>query len=202
KQWELDEQNLQKDLERSKEKLEEKIALLEAKIAEITNDINNSKSSLYGWLSENYPNWENTIGKVVDKNVLFNSALNPRFTEKSNHFYGVEIDLNEINKTVKTVADYEKEKIEFEEQIQALKKEIAELYTKLEDNKGKLKTKYQPKIREKKDAIRGNEYKIEQAKSKLSETIIKRDELKANAETERKTQLESIEIEIDKATET
>src|SRR5690606_16160232 len=71
KQWELDEQNLQKDLERSKEKLEEKIALLEAKIAEITNDINNSKSSLYGWLSENYPNWENTIGKVVDKNVLF-----------------------------------------------------------------------------------------------------------------------------------
>ncbi|MCZ2101000.1 MAG: ATP-binding protein [Chitinophagales bacterium] len=201
KQWELDEQNLQKDLERSKEKLEEKIALLEAKIAEITNDINNSKSSLYGWLSENYPNWENTIGKVVDKNVLFNAALNPHFTEKSNHLYGVEIDLNEINKTVKTVADYQKEKADFEQQIQTLKNEIAELYTKLEDNKGKLKTKYQPKIREKKDAIRGNEYKIEQAKSKLSETIIKRDELKANAETERKTQLENISLEIDKAIE-
>ncbi|MCZ2222684.1 MAG: ATP-binding protein [Chitinophagales bacterium] len=201
KQWELDEQNLQKDLEHSKEKLEEIITSLEAKIAEITNDINNSKSSLYGWLSENYPNWENTIGKVVDKNVLFNSELNPRFTEQSNHFYGVEIDLNEINKTVKTVADYEREKTEFEEQIQALKKEIAELHSKLEEDKGKLKTKYQPRIREKKDTIRGNEYKLEQAKSKLSETIIKRDDLIANAEKERKIQLESIKIEIDKAIE-
>jgi|26BtaG_2_1085354.scaffolds.fasta_scaffold01196_4 hypothetical protein len=202
KQWEIDEQNLQKDLERNKEKAEEKIASIEAKIAEITNDISNSKSSLYGWLTENYPSWENTIGKVVDKNVLFNSALNPRFTEKSNHFYGVEIDLNEINKTVKTIADYEREKAEFEEQIQTFKKEIAGLYSKLEEDKGKLKTKYQPKIREKKDAIRENEYKLEQVKSRLSGTIVKRDELKTNAETERKTQLENISAEIDKATET
>lgn len=202
KQWELDEQNLQKDLNRNKEKAEEQIASLETKITEITNDIDNSKSSLYGWLTENYPNWENTIGKVVDKNVLFHSALNPRFSEKSNHFYGVEIELNEINKTVKTVADYEREKAELEEQIQILKKEIAGLYSKLEDDKGKLKTKYQPKIREKRDTIRGNEYKLEQAKSKLSESIVKRDELKANAEKERKTKLESIEIEIEKATET
>lgn len=202
KQWEIDEQNLQKDLERSKEKSEEKIVILETKVAEITSDINNSKSSLYGWLTENYPNWEKTVGKVIDKNVLFSSALNPRFTEKSNHFYGVEIDLEEINKTVKTVADYEKDKTELNEQIQILKNEISELYLKLESDKGKLKTKYQPKIRERKDIIRGNEYKLEQAKRKHSEVIIKRDELKINAETERKNQLEIIGAEIDQATET
>jgi predicted nucleic acid-binding Zn-ribbon protein len=160
KQWELDEQNLQKDLERNRERLEEKIANLEKKVVEIETDINNSKNSLYGWLTENYQNWEATLGKVIDKNVLFNSALNPRFIEKSNNFYGVEIDLDEINKTVKTVADYEKEKTELNEQIQNFKQEISALYSKLEDDKGKLKTKYQPKIREKKDLILENDYKI------------------------------------------
>jgi len=202
KLWDLDDQNLLKDLERSKEKLEEKIVILETKVAEITNDINNSKTSLYGWLTENYPNWEYTVGKVIDKNVLFNSALNPRFTEKSNHFYGIEIDLNEINKTVKTVADYEKEKTKLNEQFQLLKDEISALYLKLEDDKGKLKVKYQPKIREKKDIILGNEYKLEQAKRKYSEAVIKRDELKINAENERKNKLENIGAEIDHATET
>ena len=201
KQWELDVQTLQKDLERRKETLEEKIAALETKVAEISKDIANSKSSLYGWLNDNYPNWENSIGKVIDKSVLFQSDLNPRFAEKSNHFYGIEIDLNEINKTVKTVADYEKEKTELIEQIQTLKKEILDLYSKLEVDKGKLKAKYQPKIREKKDIIRGNEYKLEQAKIKHSVAVIKRDELKMNAETERKNQLENIEAEIDQATE-
>jgi len=201
KQWELDEQNLQKDLDRNKEKLEEKIANLEKKIVEIETYINNSKNSLYGWLTENYPDWEKSIGQVIDKNVLFNSALNPRYVEKSNNFYGVEIDLDEINKTVKTVADYEKEKTELNEQIQTLKKEISALYLKIEEDKGKLKTKYQPKIREKKDLIRENDYKLEQAKSKFSETTIKLNEQKDKAETERKTQLENIDIEIDKATE-
>jgi len=201
KQWELDEQNLQKDLERSKEKLEGKIANFEEKVVEIETNINNSKSSLYGWLTENYQNWESTVGKVIDENVLFNFALNPRFIEKSNNFYGVEIDLNEINKTVKTVADYEKEKTELNEKIQTLKKEIYTLYSKLEDNKTKLKDKYQPKIRERKDFIRGNNYKLEQAKNKHPETTIKFNELKINAETERKKQLESVDAEIDKATE-
>ena len=201
KQWELDEQNLLKDLERKKEKLEEKIATLENRVVEIATYINNSKDSLYGWLTEKYSNWEKSIGQVIDNSVLYNSALNPRFIEKSNNFYGIEIDLDEINKTVKTVADYEKEKTEFNEQIQTLKKEISALFSKFEDDKGKLKTKYQPKIREKKDLIRGNDYKLEQAKSKHSESAIKLNDLNEKASIERKNQLESIETEIDKATE-
>jgi hypothetical protein len=91
-------------LERNKEKLEEKIANFEKKVTETETYINNSKDSLYGWLTENYPNWNKTIGKVIDeKNVLFNSSLNPKLVENSNNFYGIEIDLDEINKTCVTV---------------------------------------------------------------------------------------------------
>jgi len=202
KQWELDEQNLQKDFDRNKEKLDEQITTLEAKIIEIESRIINSKDSFYGWLTDNYQNWENSIGKVIDdKNVLFNSSLNPRLAGDSGNFYGIEIDLNEINKTVKTVTDYETEKEELNAQIQTIKKNISELLEKLEDDKEKLKKKYQPKIREKKDAGRENEYRFEQANKKHSETSIKLNELKDKAQKERINQLENIEIEIDKAAE-
>ncbi len=202
KQWELDEQNLQKDFDRNKEKLDGQIDTLETKIAEIESYISNSKDSFYGWLTDNYPNWEKSIGKVIDdKNVLFNSSLNPRLAEQSGNFYGIEIDLNEINKTVKTVADYETEKEDLNTQIQSFKKNISELLGKLEEDKEKLKKKYQPKIREKKDAIRENEYLFEQTDKRQLETTVKLNELKDKAQTERDNQLKNIQTAIDNATE-
>ena len=78
---------------------------------------------MYGWLTEQYPDWENTIGKVIDdKNVLFNTSLSPKLSGKTDNFYGVEIDLNEISKTVKTVADYENEKVELQEKVEGIRK--------------------------------------------------------------------------------
>ena len=202
KQWELDEQNLQKDFNRSKEKIDEQIAELEKQIAEIESYINNSKDSLYGWLTANYPYWETTIGKVIDdKNVLFNPSLNPRLVEKSGNLYGVEIDLSEINKTVKTVRDYETEKSELSGQIRLLKKNISELSVKSDEDREKLKRKYQPKIREKKDAIRENEYRFEQSKIKHSEVAVKLNDLKNKAKTELANQLEHIDAEIGKTAE-
>ena len=202
KQWELDEQSLQKDFNRNKEKLDEQVATFETGIIEIESYITNSKDSLYGWLTDNYSNWEKSIGKVIDdKNVLFNSSLNPCLAGDSCNFYGIDIDLSEINKTVKTVTDYETEKEELNAQIQTFKKNISELLEKLEDDKERLKRRYQPKIREKKDAVRENEYRFEQAGRKHSETTIKLNDLEDKAQKERVNQLENIEIEIDKSTE-
>jgi len=84
-------------------------------------------------LNENYPDWDKTIGKVIDeKNVLFNPSLNPRLREKSDNFYGIEIDLNEISKTVKTVTDYESDKNNLSGQVQILKQSILDLSRQLE----------------------------------------------------------------------
>jgi hypothetical protein len=202
KRWELDEQNLQKDLERNKNDITAKIASVEENIFEKESYINNSQDSLYGWLTQNYPNWEKTIGKIIDeKKVLFNSALNPCLAEKSNNFYGVEIDLDEIDKTVKTIADYEAEKTELDVKIQQFKQSIIELSANLEIDKDKLKRKYNPEIRKRKNAIDEIEYRFEQSKRKHSETSIKIIELKNNAQRERMKQLEIINIEIDKAVE-
>ncbi len=201
KHWELEERELQKTFEREKEKLDEQIPESNSKIAEIESYIENSKNSLYGWLTEQYPNWEKTIGKVIDeKSVLFNTSLSPKLSGKSRDFYGVEIDLNEISKTVKTVDDYEKEKLELKGKVEGIKKSISALIEKLEKDKENLKRKYQPKIREKKGSIKENEYSLGQNQTKQLEATVKRNEFITKAKSEKELQLEKVELAIAEAT--
>lgn len=198
KHWELDEKELQQHFSREREKTDEQIKQLVDRIEEINSYLENSKNSLYGWLTEQYPNWEKTIGKVIDeKNVLFNTSLSPKLTDKTNHFYGVELDLNEIDKVVKTVDDYEREKTGLTEQMEDLRKMVAAATQKLEKDKENLKRKYQPKIREQKDLVRKNDYAIEQNELKKSDALLKKEGLIVKAEKEKLTALENLEKKIE-----
>jgi hypothetical protein len=202
KHWELDENELQSSFEREKEKLENQIRGANDKIGEVEETIENSKSSLYGWLNHHYQGWEDTIGKVIDeKTVLFNSSLSPKLTEAQANFYGIDIDLNEINKSVKTVADYQNEKSDLIEKIADLRKTIAALIEKTEKGKDHLKKKYQPKIRGRKEAVRENNHLLNQHKIKSDELVIRLSELAQHAEIVKAEALRSVDIEIEKATE-
>ena len=202
KYWEMDEKELQNSFEQEKEKLDVQFNTTTTKIAEIDSYIENSKNSLYGWLTDNYQGWEDTIGKVIDeKNVLFNLSLSPKLSENRGSFYGIDIDLNEIDKTVKTVSDYEKEKADLIERKEEIRKNVSDLSEKAVKDSENLKRKFQPKIREKKDAVRGNEYLIEQNKIKSDESVNQLNDFIRNAETEKKKAMEEIEEAIDKATE-
>lgn len=200
KQWRLDEKDLQKSFERDKEKLDEQITVANNSIKEIDSYLENHKSSLYGWLTEKYPEWENTIGKVIDVNVLFNPVLSPKLSGKSNNFYGVELDLNEINKTVKTVADYENEKQELNERILLIRKKNSDLTEKVTKDKDNLKDKYQPKIRKKKEAIKENDYLLEQNQTKLSEATVKQNDFIKNADLQKRKDIEKADLTIEEAT--
>ena len=202
KQWGYDEKDLQKSFEREKEKLDGAILLTINKQTEIATYIENSKGSLYGWLAEQYPGWENTIGKVIDEDkVLFNTFLSPKLSGKSNSFYGVELNLDEISKTVKTVEDYEKERLELVEKIDGFKLAISELSKNTEKGKANLKKKYQPKIRELKSVIKENEYVIEQNILKQGEAQVSYNGFITNAEVEKKKAIENIDKSIEEAAE-
>jgi hypothetical protein len=202
KQWGFDEKDLLKSFERGKEKINEQKTIIYPRIKEIDSYIENSKDSLYGWLTIQYPDWENTIGKVIDeKNVLFNPSLSPKLSNKSNSFYGVELDLNEINKTVRTIADYEREKAELNEKTDEYNKAILELTEIAEKDKESLKRKYQPKIRERKDAIKESEYLFERNQAKLVETIVNQNLFISNAEIEKNKALDSIDKLVEESTE-
>lgn len=100
-------------------------------------------------------------------------------TEKSENFYGIEIDLSEANKTVKTVADYELEKKNLSGQVQVLKQINLDLSQQLEGDKEKLKKKYQPKIREQKDIIREIDYNLGAVKKQTIRNVHKTERTKS-----------------------
>lgn len=203
KQRELEEARIENEFENKKEKYSEQINKLKNEFASINEKIEKSKDSFYGWLNEQYPGWEKTIGKVIDEqNVLFKQGLSPERASTSDlSFYGISLDLNEISKTVKTVSDYENDKTALNIQIETIQKNISELSEHLNNDLEKLKRKHQPKINEIKDAIRSGEYTRDLSKSKLEEAEVRLNDLTNKAESEKKLALENIETEIQKADE-
>lgn len=198
KEWEFEEKNSKADSERKIEKHLDEQEKLNTQITAIDAKIENSKDSLYGWLNDNVPNWEHTIGKVIDEeNVLFLQGLNPqKVTDNNFSFYGINIDITAINKNVKTVADLKNDQADFNQKIQHIKQTIQKLQSDLKDDLDKLKRKFHPKIKEQKELIQQNEYHLQNGKVKLDELLVKLSEWEAKAKSEQKLVIENIEKNI------
>ena len=198
KEWALEETGIKEANNRKIERETEKKDKLNENIAGIGLKIENSKDSLYGWLNEHIPEWDKTIGKVIDEeNVLFKPGLNPRKISNADvSFYGISIETNEINKKVKTVAHLEKEKEDFKTQIQLIQQRISQLDIESGNELDKLRKRFHPKMKEQKEIIQNCEYTQAQSNLKLEEAAVHLSEWKRKAETEQKTALGKIENDI------
>lgn len=203
RQWLLEETGVNENTKRQVEKQNELQLKLNSAISAIDEKIENSKDSLYGWLNEQVPDWDKTIGKVIDEdNVLYKSGLNPKKIYNGDlSFYGISIDTNEISKEVKTVADLQKEKGDFKNQIQARQQFIANLTRQSNEELEKLRRRFHPKIKEQKEIIDTNKYQSDQNKIKLDEVGVRLTDWKNKATTEQKSDLEHINCNIAKLSE-
>lgn len=203
KEWLLEETGVKEDTKRKVEKQTDLQSKLNENISGIDAKIENSKDSLYGWLNEQVPDWDKTIGKVIDEdNVLYKSGLNPQRISKGDlSFYGISVDTNEITKKVKTVADLQKEKDEFKNQIQNIQRVISDLNRKSNEDLEKLRRRFQPKVKEQKEIIGTNEYQSSQGKIKLEEVGVRLSEWKTKAANEKEAELKLIDDAIAKLSE-
>ncbi len=116
-------------------------------------------------------------------------------------FFGISIDTNEISKKVKTVADLQKEKDDFNNQIIATQQFIADLNSKSNEELEKLRRRFQPKVKEQKEIVETNKYQSDQNKIKLEEVGVRLTDWKTKATTEQKAELEIIDNAISKLSE-
>lgn len=199
KEWEFETKEVERNYQIRFDQETEKAQKLSDKILNIENKINQSKSSLYGWLNENFPNWENSIGKVIDEeNVLFNTELNPKITdEKTTSFFGIELNLNSLNNRIKTVKEYEQEISDYQEQIKQVQNNIKQLSSEKENNLQKLKIKFGKKINVLKDSISENEYIVSQSEEKLKKNKVELDEWIEKAKQKKETLLQQLENDLE-----
>jgi hypothetical protein len=203
KEWLLEETGVKVDTKRNFEKQTELQTKLNSTISAIDAKIENSKDSLYGWLTEQVPDWDKTIGKVIDEdNVLYKSGLNPKKISNGGlSFFGISIDTNEIGKKVKTVADLQKEKDDFNNQINGILQGIADLNSKSNEELEKLRRRFQPKVKEQKEIVDMNKYQSDQNEIKLEEVGVRLTHWKTKAAAEQKSELEIIDNAISKLSE-
>ncbi|MBT1701741.1 ATP-binding protein [Chryseosolibacter indicus] len=103
------------------ERNKQEIAVLEEKIKTIDEKLSVHQHALFGYLQDNYPNWFETIGKVVNEELLFNKELNPKLIKKGiESLYGIQLDLSHVKVYSKTLEEYEQERTGLREQIVAL----------------------------------------------------------------------------------
>lgn len=203
KTWDLDITKSDSDYNFQTTKISDRITASRLKIEQINVIIDKSKDSLYAWLHENKPGWEQTIGKVIDQEqVLFQSGLSPKINELNNgSFFGVEIDLKEVSASVKTIDDYKRESLQFSNQIKKAEDELTSLSDARGKDQEKFKKKYQPQIKALKDLIALREYESQKAASDKDLASIRLEELNIKAAEERKTTIHEIKQEIEKLTQ-
>ena len=199
KEWELETKEVERINTTSVEKESGKSQKLVLNIEKIENKIQQSKSSLYGWLNDNVSNWQNTIGKVIDEdNVLFNTELNPKLIDStSTTLFGIALNLNTLQNSIKTVKEYNQEIEEYKKEIVEIQNKIKQLNANKDDSLQKLKTKFQKKLNNLKDVIAGNEYTISQNEQKLKKNTIELDEWVLKAKLEKETILQKLEQDLD-----
>lgn len=199
KEWELEEKETKRSFDADIQRIAEIQERKQKQIDAIKLKIKQSESSLYGWLNSNVPNWENTIGKVIDEeNVLFNTELNPKLVkDETASFFGVEMNLNALENRIKTVAEYKEEIEVLQSEIGENQKQILQLNSDKEDNLQKLQKKFRKKLNEFKDSVAENEYAISQSEEKLKKKKVALTDWNLKAKLEKETISKQLENELE-----
>jgi len=151
------------DLERTVNAIELKKIPFNNELDSLQDLQQRQKGSLYEWLKQNKPGWEQTIGKVVnEEQVLYNDLLNPRIsTQESNELFGVEIDLNQLNVCVRTPEMIETDIAKAKQKINDLDAQIEKANETFEADKKSIEREFNPKIRDCQSSISELEQKID-----------------------------------------
>ena len=203
KQWELDQEMSTATYEKKIDKIREDNKKHQASIASIDEKLQPNTDSLYGWLNENAPGWETNIGRVIDEeHVLFMAGLSPQLSEQPNDtVFGLKLDLHEISKKVKTLADYDEERLQLQKKLDAGKTELNTLVEKKNDEADKLKSRYQNKIKDLNGERRQLEYELQRSRGQLPVNEVKLADLIRKAAEEKEGILQQIARDMEAASE-
>lgn len=141
-----------KDLERQYEKetdrLEHEVCATQTGIAKLDELLNRQKGSFIEWLEENMDGWESSVGKVLDEEaVLYNTSLHPQKTSSSDSLFGIKIDVENIDKAVRTPEEVKAQKVAEEQKISNLQRRMNDCKQKLEEDIAELERKPNSRLR-------------------------------------------------------
>lgn len=112
--------------------LEHRLHSIQKEIEKLEELLGQQKGSLIEWLGKNMDGWEQHIGKILDeKNVLYNTTLNPTLTLPSDNVFGVKLNVENIESTVRLPEEIKAEKATRESDAAHIRNQIVRCRQKL-----------------------------------------------------------------------
>ncbi|MCS7004704.1 MAG: ATP-binding protein [Cytophagales bacterium] len=182
---------LEKEYETFQKNQYAKIEASEQQLNRIKHRLQIKDETFFGFLEREYPKWTETIGKVVNEEILFRSDLNPELKATAfQNFYGVKLNLTNVPISVKKVADYEQEKQIIQKEIQELVRQLHTFEEELKEKIKKEKTKFATQKNELEKNLHQLRYQIGQAHNRKQEIELSLADYLAKADEEIHKQLE------------
>ncbi|MCC7030762.1 MAG: ATP-binding protein [Chitinophagaceae bacterium] len=201
KQIELEEKSIRQQTQREQERLQQQIAALQLQELAITENLSNSEHALYGWLNIHKKGWENTIGKMLSEEILFNTELAPEIVDEGQSLFGVKLATDELPVRVKTLAQYKADLKRIQSTIVKLQKEYHDLQADETKKLDAYLKKYQPLVKLAKDSLKQTSYKHDQDKNQLLKAKSSLKDLELKAKDEKQLEVSRVDASIAKATE-
>lgn len=143
--------------------------------------LNRTKGSLYEWLENNKPDWEQNIGKVInEEKILYQTGLHPQKADGAS-LYGVKLDLVDFPLNVRKPKQLKDEKDALENELKQAKTEYAEIFNSQEKAIEDLKRQFTPKIKDLRQYKSIAETELNMIPQKRKGIIVKIDDYDAKA---------------------
>lgn len=166
---ELKEKDLSSGGAHADEAFAREIATLQKQIETLDVLLVRSKGSLLRWLQENRPGWEENIGKVAGEDVLYSAGLNPIIASNDGALYGVHLDLDALERPIRTPLEIETEKTNLEKGISGLEARRADAWNACQDAIDKMRQDYSARIRVLREEKHAAEAEVSMIPSQLAQ---------------------------------
>lgn len=181
------------------ELLQQEQKQLQAELDNINTLLDRYKGSLYEWLIQNKPQWESTIGRVIDEErVLFAQGLSPIIEESSESLYGVKIDVSQLESTHRSPDEYCNRSKELQEKIDAINKQKEKLFLQKEQTIRKISEGLTEKLKPIKQEITNYRVSIEQIPQKKRDKQTELSTLERKEQEEREAKVNETQQVFDK----
>lgn len=190
REWESTEAKLKSSLSNQVNKINNEIVKVKAEIKEIEGKLNVQHDAFYGFLEKNVKDWHQTIGKVVNEELLFRTDLTPEIKESTaSNLYGISLELGNVQIISKSIEEYQHEKTERLTQIRDLEDSLNQFQVSNNEEKMLAADRFGKQLGELKEDVKVLSYSLELAEKREQKLIEELEEWKQRAGTEIETSL-------------
>ena len=182
KEWEALEQKLKTALSHQIQKINNEIIRVKNEIKAIEDKLNVQHDALYGYLEKNVKDWQNTIGKVVNEELLFRTDLSPTLSDnKEVSLFGIKLKLDDVQVVSKSIEGYQFEKNERQAIIRDLEESLNQFQVGNNEEKMLAADKFGKQLGELKEDLKVLDYSLELADKRERKLILELEDWRQRA---------------------